>query len=350
MRGDIYKQMDKEVIVKNKGTFVISLDFELFWGVHDVLTKENYKYNILGAHDAVLAILQLFRSYKVHATWAVVGMLYCKNSQQLKQRVPEILPTYENECLSAYYYMKHSPMDECEKNFYFAPNLIHRIHSTDYQEIATHTFSHYYTLEKGQTNKQFSSDLDAAINVAGKNGHNISSIVFPRNQINNQYLKTCYKKGITSYRGNEKSSVYKIKANEERRYIKRGFRFLDRYINLFGHQTYPLPKQNAHYPANIRGSKFLIPYSKKLAWLEGRRLRRVKQSMTYAAKKGEVYHLWWHPHNFGTYLDKNIQILREILEHFTYLQKIYGFRSRNMNEVALEISNEVQAKKQKISN
>lgn len=337
--------MVKKVVKQNQGTFIISLDFELFWGVHDVLTKENYRDNILGAHDAVLAILQLFRYYNIHATWAVVGMLYCKNTTQLNQMSPTILPTYVNEKLSAYHYIENNPIHQDEKKLYFAPKLIQRIYSTDYQEIGTHTFSHYYTLEKGQTNKQFASDLDAALHIAQINGHNISTIIFPRNQINQHYLKTCLSKGITSYRGNKNSSIYRMKTNEKRRYIKRGLRFLDRHFNLFGHQTYVLPRNNKLYPVNIRASKFLIPYSKNLAWLERRRLKRIKQAMTYAAIKGEVYHLWWHPHNFGTHLDKNIQFLQKILEHFTYLQQKYGFRSRNMREVTIEVEHSSNIKK-----
>ena len=29
------------------------------------------------------------------------------------------------------------------------------------------------------------------------------------------------------------------------------------------------------------------------------RLNRIKNEIIQAAKAGEIYHLWWHPHNFG---------------------------------------------------
>lgn len=317
-----------------KGSFVISLDFELFWGVHDVFTKEAYGDNIRGAHDAVEEMVKLFSEYSIHATWAVVGMLYFKDNEHLKQSIPTTLPTYDNQKISAYHYMEHQPLEENE--LFFAQKLVQRIYQSKYQEIATHTFSHYYTLEKGQTLKQFSIDLDAAIKIANRHSHKIDSIVFPRNQVNESYLQTCFKKGITSYRGNEKGFVYQMKTNEKNKYIKRAIRFLDRYINLVGHQTYKLPIQQDYYPLNIRGSKFLVPYSKKLAWLDNRRLKRILNSMTYAAKKGEVYHLWWHPHNFGVNLTKNIAFLRDVLEHFVYLRATYGFESKNMKEIVVE--------------
>ena len=54
---------------KNTAALVISLDFELFWGVRDVATLENYGRNLLGARSVVPALLKLFHQYQVHATW-----------------------------------------------------------------------------------------------------------------------------------------------------------------------------------------------------------------------------------------------------------------------------------------
>jgi hypothetical protein len=56
--------------------------------------------------------------------------------------------------------------------------------------------------------------------------------------------------------------------------------------------------------------------------------------MTHAALTGTTYHLWWHPHNFGTGLDDNIQFLSTILEHYRRLAKTHGMIARNMGEIA----------------
>ncbi len=45
--------------------------------------------------------------------------------------------------------------------------------------------------------------------------------------------------------------------------------------------------------------------------------------MSYAAKNNLIYHLWWHPHNFGANTAKNIQNLTKLLNHFQYLSKKY---------------------------
>ena len=54
-------------------TLIISLDFELFWGMQDVVSLEAYKDNILGVRKAIPMMLEMFRNKGIHATWAAVG-------------------------------------------------------------------------------------------------------------------------------------------------------------------------------------------------------------------------------------------------------------------------------------
>jgi hypothetical protein len=56
--------------------------------------------------------------------------------------------------------------------------------------------------------------------------------------------------------------------------------------------------------------------------------------MEFAARNNEIFHLWWHPHNFGTNLDANIGLLRKILTSYQNLSEEYGIRSLTMTEVA----------------
>ena len=70
-----------------------------------------------------------------------------------------------------------------------------------------------------------------------------------------------------------------------------------------------------------------------LSFLEPLRLRRIKKSMTYAAKRGEIFHLWWHPHNFGVNQEQNFENLTEILKHFKALEKEYGMQSASMRDI-----------------
>ena len=60
------------------GQFVISLDFELLWGVRDHADRTSYGKNVLGARDAVPQMLEIFAQNSIRATWATVGFLFCE--------------------------------------------------------------------------------------------------------------------------------------------------------------------------------------------------------------------------------------------------------------------------------
>lgn len=56
------------------GTLIVSLDFELFWGMLDQCALEAYQDNVLGGRTAIPRLLDLFQKYSIHATWAAVGL------------------------------------------------------------------------------------------------------------------------------------------------------------------------------------------------------------------------------------------------------------------------------------
>ena len=62
----------------------------------------------------------------------------------------------------------------------------------------------------------------------------------------------------------------------------------------------------------------------------------MKKEMTVAAKKKKIYHLWWHPHNFGKDMDKNFEILEKLLAHFQVLRKKYNMQSLSMIEICTD--------------
>ena len=51
------------------GKFVISLDFELMWGVRDKKDKTNYGEHIKGVHNVIPRLLVIFKKYKIKATF-----------------------------------------------------------------------------------------------------------------------------------------------------------------------------------------------------------------------------------------------------------------------------------------
>ena len=77
--------------------------------------------------------------------------------------------------------------------------------------------------------------------------------------------------------------------------------------------------------------------------LEGTRLRRILNGLDYAANRGQAYHLWWHPHNFGRQLPENLAFLEKILAHFAKLRQSQGMESLNMGELAARVGFETPA-------
>jgi peptidoglycan/xylan/chitin deacetylase (PgdA/CDA1 family) len=325
------------VILKN-GHFIISLDFELLWGVRDVRTMESYGKNILGVHELIPKLLDCFNAHGIKATFSTVGFLFLKNKKELKSHIPELLPTYEHQNLSPYNgHFDLIQEDSCTDPYHFAPHLIDLIAAQPHHEIGTHTYCHYYCLEPGQTIDSFRADLKMAQAVAARKNISLQSLVFPRNQFNEAYLKVCSELGIVCYRGNEPSWMYSAASKNQEGPVKRALRLADAYLPISGINSFKTDLINKSLPVNIPASRFLRPYSPKLSFLDGLRLRRIKSDMTYAAKNKEAYHLWWHPHNFGSHQKENLAFLTKILEHYQHLHHRFGFESITMTEMANKI-------------
>ena len=259
------------------GSLVISLDFELIWGIYDLQPSISKREEILKTRKVVPMLLNMFKKYDIHATWATVGFLFFESRNELMTSLPTNLPNYENKSLLPYEKIK-TELGESEKEdpLYYAPSLIQEILLTPNQELATHTFSHYYCLENGQTLIEFDSDINAAIQIAQKYNMNIKSIVFPRNQYSPEYLDICFKRGILTFRGNENIWFRKTAKREaHRKPFRRILRLLDTYINISGHNIYFLPKSTSTSILNIPASRYLRSYSKKGEVLEPLRLKRI---------------------------------------------------------------------------
>jgi hypothetical protein len=323
----------------SNGHFVITLDFELYWGVRDSRSFESYKNNILGVRQAMPAMLESFARHNVKVTFATVGFLFCRNKQELKDHSPTVLPDYPDKKFSPFEngYLDSIGDSEQDDPYHYGASMIREIMARPEHEIGTHTFSHYYCLE-GSSLAAFKADLEAAKSIASTYGVGLESIVFPRNQYNGDILKACLQAGITSYRGNEEAAIYQPRSSGEQSAKIRVTRLLDSYVNLTGHHCFELRKPEEGRPLNIPASRFLRPYMAKLKFLEGLKVKRIRESMTHAAKNNLVFHLWWHPHNFGANLKENIKNLDAVLEHYAHLRGKYGFDSITMKQLTTKFN------------
>ena len=314
------------------GLFLIVLDFEMLWGVEPAKATPQWRERVANVHRVIPRLLELFGRYDISATFAAVGMLLHDSMVAVRVGYPDLLPSYADKALSPY---SSLPVAEEDSIYYCGGHLLEMIRKSGKHEIASHTYSHYYCLAQGQTPEQFRADLQKNISLALDKGIKITSLVFPRNEFNIDYLNLCRELCICVVRSNPGQWMWKDGGQIGRwlpRQIRRALRLLDCYtgpVRCFqpgGLLTEPV--------VQLPGSRFCRPVGKSGRWMDSLRLRRIEQEMTYAAKNNQGYCLWWHPHNMGRDMDKNFSLIEKILSHYESLRKDYGFQSVPMNYFA----------------
>jgi hypothetical protein len=315
------------------GALVISLDLELHWGVREILESDDrYRKNLEGESEAIRKILHLFREFEIAATWATVGIIFAESEKDLVDYKPAVLPQYKNSKLSPYteVFEKTATGDTFTGGY----DLIELIKTTPLQRIGTHTFSHYYCREEGQDAESFDADIKSAVAIAARRGIEIESIVFPRNQHNPEYDPILVENGIRSYRGNQNSRFYDFNSKTQSNRFYRAARLFDSYVNVTGFNTSKWTEMRRGALVNVKASMFLRPVESRESFSSNLQHQRISAALEHAAQRQEVFHLWWHPHNFGLDTDANIDFLRRVLEHFYSLRQKHGMKSLSMEETA----------------
>lgn len=313
---------------------VTSLDFELMWGVRDHRSNHSYGDAVLGGRKAIPEMLKRFSESQVKATWATVGLLFARTRDEMLDYAPAKKPAYINSDLSPYEFIRKGVGENEQADpLHFGRSLVDQVADTEGQELATHTYSHYYCLEAGQTLEDFSADLEAARGIAADAGHSFKSIVFPRNQMMDDHVKCCRDHGIAAFRGNPPSYLYRPRPGNENTLAVRGLRLLDGVVPVSCSLSYPAPAIQDGV-VNVRASRFLRPWNPKMPLYSKLHVQRVKAEMERAAVSGDTYHLWWHPHNMGRNMERNLKQLDDVLAKFRTLRDQFGMESVTMAELA----------------
>ena len=319
--------------VSKPGAFIISLDFELHWGVFDHLDLTDQSRAYFDRTRALIpTTLDLFTEYSIRATWATVGMLFARDKEELTTFLPPRQPTYTDARLNPYRLLPTLGANETADPYHYAPSLIDRIAGTAGQSIGSHTFGHYYCLEEGQTLTSFADDLGAAQGLARQRGYaEVHSLVFPRNQYRADYFGALTKQGFTTYRTNPRSWFWRTRSGTDTSVLQRAVRLADNYMPLSSTTSFTSVGPT-HRLYDVPASRFFRPYVKYIDGYGGQELkiRRILREMRQAARSRRHYHLWWHPHNLATDPARNMAGLARILNHYHQLNQRYGWESHSM--------------------
>jgi hypothetical protein len=263
---------------------VVSLDFELRWGLLGVLGDDmaEYRENLEGVEEVVPSLLEVFRERGVRATWATVGALASRDWDEWYMRAPA-WPRYENPVFAwRDSYRKQDPTGR----LHFAPHLIDAIVATDGQELGSHTFCHAYFREPGFTREDARADTNALLHMFQERwGITVQNCVFPRNQVaHTDVLREC---GIIGWRNNPTPFYWNAATEAEQTLAVRALRYADSLV--------PLGSRAAASGAR-RSSYFVRLNLPPMLWRQHCR-RMLNDAKTL--RENETLHFWFHPHNIG---------------------------------------------------
>jgi len=94
--------------------------------------------------------------------------------------------------------------------------------------------------------------------------------------------------------------------------LKRIFRTGDTLFPIGKKTSFGLDSVNTEGIARLPASRILRPFKEGSIFNE-KRIARIKSEINMACELGEVYHLWWHPHNFGHSPEENMKVLENLL-------------------------------------
>ena len=324
--------MDSRKKAHKEGTLVISLDFEMFWGIADFAAIQEWAPIVERAHTVVPRLLEMFQKHGVHATWATVGALMCEDRNEFLERLPKPIAPQTKKMLDKLGLAEPGNGVSCPDHILFAPELVRMVASCEGQEIGTHTFSHYYCDDPTSSPEEFAAELTASERIASEKGHPFHSAVFPRNQVSDRFVNVLSHSNLICFRGVERGWIAKNRAKLGR--LGTILWYLDNYLPLA--RTCSFSRSDVEQIGslmNIRNSRFFKPFRPQYAFAERLKLWRYKLEMKSAAKRGEIYHIYWHPHNFAENTEINFWQMDQLLSYYEKMRSRYGMKSKNMFEV-----------------
>lgn len=301
--------------------FVISLDFELRWGLHDRLGLDGsaYRESLEGEREAVPELLRLFGERRLRVTWATVGALACHGWDEYFARAPKP-PAYKNRALGID--PRYADLDP-EGRLHFAPDLVEQIRRAAGQELGTHTFSHLPLGEPGITAIDVLADLNAVRRLWRERiGEAPRSLTFPRNQAG--FLDTVRAAGLRIYRGNPTPWYYECNDEGSNGRLPRLLRLLD--------DTSPWSRHASPLEIGMTRASLFLRFDLP-APLWALHVAHVRGELA-ELRPGEAFHVWWHPHNLGPDVRRRLGRAEQILD--LAAERIAGgsMQSFNMGDLA----------------
>jgi hypothetical protein len=163
--------------------------------------------------------------------------------------------------------------------------------------------------DPGCSRETAKSELAASVKAAGDMGIEMRSFAFPRNEVG--YLDVLKEFGFECYRGPErnwygdKNWSFSVKRLCHLWDVITGATPSVGLPEFTDSGLWNIPASMVYFP--MHGLRRYIPISS--------RVRRAVKGLDTAARRKQVFHLWFHPTNLADHSDAMFDGLRRILEH-----------------------------------
>jgi hypothetical protein len=292
------------------GVFTVSLDFELIWGTIDRAGRDSFRRLCAEERAAIVdGLLDLFREFRLPATWCVVGQLFLDPEAALAARRLLRTGARSND-------VRLGDLRELAQQELCARDLLRRICDCPVpQEIGGHGFTHLPFTDPMCTAEAAAAELAQLQASARSMSLVLKSFAFPRNRIAHTGLLAGF--GYSIFRCQDASWHHQTN--------RRGWKHrLGHAWDILRAAPPPVVMPSRHpdglwqVPGSMlftpaRGVRGAIP----VAW----RVERAVKGLEAAAASGRVFHLWFHPTDLAPKSAEMLGGLRQILQRASRLRE-----------------------------
>jgi len=323
-----------------KGVFIVSVDTELAWGCTSLRDLATCIPRLKQTRSAISVILRMCERYQMAFTWAVVGglLLDPDNKGIGLDSIPLHNPQTRTCCTN------HHDISSDGAYMWYGRDIVDAIRNCRVtQEIGCHSFSHISYDEGNCSIAAAASDLEHCHTAFQALGLTCKAFVYPFNRVGHLALLPHH--GFICYRGPE------LHTHVRPHFLTPLLKACRLLCRLFAGPPALRPTLKYKELVNIQASMlFRVPeISNPKLWrtILDFQVTSAKQGLSNATRTGKVFHLWFHPFQFGHRTREMLGALDEVLSSASRLRSDNKLEILTMGQMAQRIigSNEETSNK-----
>lgn len=300
---------------RRRGTFTLSLDFELVFASRDLVGDPGAleRASQITREQVLGPLLALFQSVGLAATWATVGHLFLDGAAPSAGRLHPALVRPTHAWVDGDWLDGVPAGTEASAPAYYGRSLVQQLVAAG-QEVGSHSFTHPVFGDPGCSRACADSELAHAVAAADALGIRMESFVFPRNVPG--HVDLLAKHGFTCWRPPEPRGPLVGRLPKP---LQRATHLIEVATGQAGPVVWPY--RDDHGLWAIPGSAVFLPVDGlRRAIPIHQRVVRATGGIDLAVKQGGLFHLYIHPINFAAAPGPMLAGLAAVLHHAARLR------------------------------